>query len=166
VPRFTGFLSIVLLGALAALGASAEQAKRPLHPRPASRFAQAAEITSGKGFDAKLPPHVSTLLHLTSEQECPVKQSVTRNGSLVQGLDVSVSNKSDIVLFVVNEGTKDQSLYLTSPEGSLRRVVTVTGGVGSEVRITEKEKKAFQLEKQFWIDRLVPAGKAAPSTAK
>jgi len=150
----------LLIASWAALPAAADQAQHPAHPHIQSRLARAAEITSSKGFSAKLPPHISTLLRIASEQECPVKQSVTRSGSLIQGLDVSVANKNDIVLFVVNEGTNDQSLYLTSPEGTLRRVVTVRAGVGNEIRITEKERKAFEQEKQYWIDHLVPAAKA------
>ena len=154
---------VILIASLAVLPAAADQAQ---HQTPAaslhrgtdhSRLARAAEITSEKGFSAKLPPHISTLLRISNEQECPVKQSVTRSGSLVQGFDVSVSNKNDIIIFVVNEGSNDQSLYLTSPDGTLRRVVTVSKGVGNEIRITEKEKKAFREEVQFWLDRLVPA---------
>ena len=154
---------VILIASLAVLPAAADQAQ---HQTPAgslhrgtdhSRLARAAEITSEKGFSAKLPPHISTLLRISNEQECPVKQSVSRSGSLVQGFDVSVSNKNDIIIFVVNEGSNDQSLYLTSPDGTLRRVVTVSKGVGNEIRITEKEKKAFREEVQFWLDRLVPA---------
>jgi hypothetical protein len=151
----------VLILSFAIFPAAADQAQHHApHPRTQSRFALAAEATSEKGFSAKLPPHISTLLRLASEQECPVKQSVVRSGSVIQGLDVSVANKNDVVLFVVNEGTNDQSLYLTSPEGALRRVVTVKAGVGNEIRITDKERKAFEQEKQYWIDHLVPATKA------
>ena len=88
-------------------------------------------------------------------------QHVVRTGNLVQGFDVSITNKNDIVLFVVDETTHDQSLYLTSPAGILRKVVSVTAGVGEVVRITDKEQKGFEKETQFWTDRLVP-----PRTAK
>jgi hypothetical protein len=82
---------------------------------------------------------------------------MVRTGNLVQGLDVPVKDKNAIVLFVVDETAKDQTLYLTSPDGTLQRVVSVKAGVGNVVRITDKDKKAFQKEKQFWIDRLVPS---------
>lgn len=85
-------------------------------------------------------------------------QGVLRTGKVVQGLDVSTTNRNDIVLFVADDTTNDQTLYLTSPKGTLRRVVLVKAGVGSAVRITEQHKKAFEKEKQFWLDRLVPAG--------
>ena len=79
-------------------------------------------------------------------------QGVVRTGNLVQGIDVSVRNKNDIVLFVVDEGANNQSLYLTSPEGILRRLVLVNAGVGSVARITEKDQEAFKKEKKFWVD--------------
>lgn len=84
-------------------------------------------------------------------------QSVVREGNLVKGFDVSVTNKNDIVLFVVDETAKDQTLYLTSPEGTLRKVVSVKAGEGKVVRPTEDDRKAFQKEKQAWVDRLAPA---------
>ncbi len=87
-------------------------------------------------------------------------QGAVRTGNLVQGIDVLVKNENDIVLFVVDETANDQNLYLTSPEGTLRKVVLVKAGVGDVVRITDKEKEAFKKEKQFWIDRLVPSGAA------
>lgn len=76
---------------------------------------------------------------------------------MVQGIDV-VIDKNDVVLFVVDETANDQTLYLTSAQGRLRRVVSVKGGTGELSRITEKDRKAFEKEKQFWADRLVPAG--------
>ncbi len=103
-----------------------------------------------------MPPHLSTLLGLSNEEEFPVLQGVVRTGTLVQGFDVSVANKNDIVLFVVDEAASNQALFLTSPEGVLRKVVSVKAGVGDVVRITDKEKEAFKEEKQFWVDRLVP----------
>jgi hypothetical protein len=83
-------------------------------------------------------------------------QNVARTGEAVQGFDVSITNQNDIVLFVVDEAANNQTLYLTSPEGTLRRVVSVKAGVGDVVRIADKDKKAFAKEKQFWLDRLAP----------
>jgi len=141
------------------LAAVADQPQHATRPHAQSRLAEAAAVTSTKGISAKLPRHISTLLRLTNEQECPVQQAIIRSGSLIQGFDVSATNKNDIVIFTVDEGASDQTLYLTSPDGMLRRVVTVKAGVGSEIRITDKERRAFEKEKQFWIDRLVPATK-------
>lgn len=84
-------------------------------------------------------------------------QSVERAGTVVRGFDVSVANKNDIVLFVVEETANDQMLYLSSPDGILRKVVSVTAGVGRVVRITDTTKKAFEKEKQFWLNRLSPS---------
>jgi len=83
-------------------------------------------------------------------------QGVVRTGRLVQGFDVSTTNKNDVVLFVANETTNNQTLYLTSKEGALRKVVTVEEGVGQVRKITSEDRKAFEKEKQFWFDRLAP----------
>lgn len=85
-------------------------------------------------------------------------QNLVRTKAVVQGFDVSVANKDDVVLFVVNESTKDQTLYLTSRAAVLRRVVAVKEGVGRVQKITVGDRKAFAMEKQFWLDRLDPVG--------
>jgi hypothetical protein len=73
-------------------------------------------------------------------------QGVERSETKVQGIDVSIADKNDVVLFVVDEANNDQTLYLTSAQGSLRRVVLVRAGVGAVSRITEKDRKAFELK--------------------
>ena len=117
---------------------------------------RAVDKTLQEGLHAKLPPHLSTLLGLSNEEECLVMQGVVRTGRLVQGFDVSTTNKNDVVLFVANETTNNQTLYLTSKEGALRKVVTVEEGVGQVRKITSEDRKAFEKEKQFWLDRLAP----------
>ena len=92
------------------------------------------------------------------EAECPVMQGVVRTGNAVQGFDVSVANKNDIVLFVVDESANDQTLYLTSPAGRLRKLVSVKAGEGKVARISDEDRKAFEKEKQFWLERLAPVG--------
>jgi len=121
------------------------------------RMVQAVDKTLQEGLNAKLPPHLSTLLGLSQEQECLVRQGVVRTGKVVQGFDVSTVNKNDVVLFVVNETTNDQTLYLTSKEGVLRKVVSVEEGEGRVRKVTGEDRKAFEKEKQFWLDRLAPA---------
>ena len=56
-------------------------------------------------------------------------QSLKRTKTMVQGFDVSIANKEDIVLFVVNEAANDQALYLTS--GRRRVAESGTGAGGS-----------------------------------
>jgi len=146
--------------------AAVAQAKKSPGSTAQARFAQAADITFREGVHAKLPPHLSTLLGLTQEDECPVMQGMVRTGNVVQGFDITIKNKNDIVLFVVDETAKDQTLYLTSPDGTLRKVALVKAGVGDEVRITDKEKKAFEKEKQFWTDRLASASATKSGTSK
>jgi len=70
---------------------------------------QAVDKTLQEGPHTKLPPHLSTLLGLSREQECLVRQGLVQTGKVVQGFDVSTANKNDVVLFVVNETTKDQT---------------------------------------------------------
>jgi hypothetical protein len=159
-PRFIRLLAILIVAALIAPEVAGQAQPSPrFHTQ--GKLALAADKTSREGHEAKLPPHISTLLGVSKEQEVPVMQHVVRTANLVQGFDVSITNKNDIVLFVVDETTNGQSLYLTSPAGTLRKVVTVTAGIGEVVRITSKEQKAFEKEAQFWTDRLVP-----PKTAK
>jgi hypothetical protein len=117
---------------------------------------QAVDKTLEEGLHAKLPAHLSTLLGLSREEECLVRQGVVRTGKVVQGFDVSTANKNDVVLFVVKEMSNDQTLYLTSKEGALRKVVTVEEGVGQVQKVTGEDRKAFEKEKQFWLDRLAP----------
>jgi hypothetical protein len=119
---------------------------------------QAVDKTLQEGLHAKLPPHLSTLLGLSEEEECLVMQGVVRTGKLVQGFDVSTANNNDVVLFVASNTTNDQTLYLTSKEGVLRKVVTIEDGVGRVQKITSEDRKAFEKEKQFWLDRLAPGG--------
>jgi hypothetical protein len=125
-------------------------------PRVHARFAQAVDRVFHHGLQAKLPPHISTLLGLSQEQECSVMQNAERKGTMVRGFDVSVANKNEVVLFVVDESAKDQTLYLTSAEGRLRRVVSVKAGEGKVSRITDDDRKSFEKEKQYWVDRLAP----------
>lgn len=133
-----------------------------VHPLPSpqakKRMVRAVDKTLHDDLHAKLPPHLSTLLGLSQEKECLVMQSMVRTGDVVQGFDVLTANKNDVVLFVVNEKQNSQILYLTSKEGVLRKVVKVEEGVGRVQRVTGEDRKAFEKEKQFWLDYLVPVG--------
>ncbi len=139
---------------------SAARAQVGLSPGPQARkrMVRAVDKTLQEGLHAKLPPHLSTLLGLSKEEECDVMQGVVRTGRVVQGFDVSTANKNDVVLFVVDETTNDQTLYMTSKEGDLRKIVIVKKGVGRIQNITSKDRKAFEKEKVFWLDRLAPVG--------
>ena len=123
-----------------------------------ARMTRAVNTTFEKGIHAHLPPHISTLLGLSMEKESPVMQSVVRTGQTVQGFEVSTANKNDVVIFVVDEASKDQSLYLSSPNGRLRRVVTIEKGVGRVRPVSERDRKSFAEQRQFWLDRLAAVG--------
>jgi type II secretory pathway pseudopilin PulG len=150
-------LVVVLVLSGAILPDAMGQAQHSRRYRDQQRLAQAADKTLREGLHARLPPHISTLLGISSDdKECPVMQSVLRNGRVVKGFDISKANKNDIVLFIADETTNDQTLYLTSPEGKLRRVVSVEAGVGRVRQINEEDKQAFEKEKEISLDRLAP----------
>ena len=122
------------------------------------RIARAADTVEKSGVKAIIPPHVSDMLGIASGgKECPVAQRFERNGNLVRGFNVSTTDKNDIVIFVTDEGTKENTYYLTSPLGKLRRVLAVKEGTGNLQRPAAKEKAAFEKELRFWLDRIVPA---------
>jgi hypothetical protein len=137
--------------------ASSAQTRPSPSPQAQERMVRAVDRTLREGLHAVLPPHLSTLLGISEEKECPVRQGLVRTEKIVQGFDVSMVNTNDVVLFVVNE-TSDQMLYLTSRDGALRKVVSVKRGAGAVVRISNEDRKAFEKEKQFWLDHLAPAG--------
>jgi hypothetical protein len=146
---------VFILGGLRFEAGAQEQPSTNKHVQ--ARMTRAVDTTFGKGIHAHLPPHISTLLGLSMEQECPVVQSVVRTGQTVQGFDVSTANKNDVVIFVVDETSNDQTLYLSSASGRLRRVVAIQGGIGKVRPVSEQERKAFVEQRRFWLDRLAPA---------
>lgn len=150
-----GLVEMVILLSAVSLPAIG-QAKHGSGSQVQHGLGQAAAKVLREGLDAKIPPHLATLLGLSQESEFPVKQGVLRTGRMVQGFDVSVEDKKDIVLFVVDEGANNQTLYLTSAQGRLRKMVSVTNGVGTVGKITDEDKKAFEKEKEFWLGRLAP----------
>ena len=132
----------------------------PSEPGSATRqrIAHAADTILTAGLQAKIPPHVSDMLGISHDKsECPVAQRFERNGKVVRGFDVSRADRSNIVLFVADEATNEQTFYLTSGRGTLRRVLAVREGTGHVLPVTAKEKAAFEKELQFWLDRIVPS---------
>jgi len=157
--RFYSQAQVVILLAAVSLPATGQAKPASAHPVQHG-LGQAAAKVLREGLDAKLPPHLSTLLGLSKELECEVKQGVLRTGKMVQAFDVSVKDKNDIVILVVDEGSNNQTLYLTSRLGRLRKMVAVTNGVGSLSNITAEDRKAFEKEKEFWLARLAPPAAA------
>lgn len=122
------------------------------HPQP--ELAAAARLAAEQGLHAELPPHISTLLGLAQEEKCAVMQGVLRSSGKIQGFEVIEKSHNDIIIFVVDESTKDQIFYLTSPSGTLRRVLSVKQGIGHVVKPTNADVEAFQREKLMWEKRL------------
>ena len=149
---------LLALAILTSFGARLSHASEPAQHKPAAHLrpelAAVVQTTVEKGLHQELPPHISTLLGLTKEQRCAVLQGVLRSGNKIQGIDVSEENHQDIVLFVVDTATNDQTFYLTSPSGALRRVLVVKQGVGDVVRPAKTDVEAFQNEKKMWEEHL------------
>lgn len=143
---------VIIPGAVPASYAAVAAKRKPL-PR-AGELAAAANVTVQRGLKADLPPHIATLLGLSREEKCPVLQGVLRSGGRVQGIEVSEKNHDDLVLFVVNEASGDQTYYLTSPAGALRKMLSVKQGVGQLVDPSKDELDAFEKEKKSWTDQL------------
>ena len=153
----SGLVRVVAFLLALVTGLTAGQAKSATGLGAHERIARAADIVLAAGFQAKIPPHVSEMLGISADQkECLVSQRFERNGTMVRGFNVSIADKHNIVLFVTDEGANEQTYYLTSGLGGLRRVVAVKGGTGHVVRVTGNEKAAFNTELQFWLDRIVP----------
>ena len=120
------------------------------------RLVVAVDKTLEQGRDAIPPPHISNLLGISAdEREVPVKQ-FAQMGEVIKGFDVSIAKREDIVIFVENPSNKESTFYLTSPPGSVRRVVSVQAGLGQDRAPTAKDKNAFESEKQFWLNLLAP----------
>lgn len=132
--------------------------KAAVHSR--AELAAAAENALKTGFDAELPPHVSTLLGLTREEKCTVKQGLLRSSDKIQGIEVTEKNHDDIVIFVVDAATQDQTFYLTSTSGQLRKLLSVKQGQGQVVRPAKADLESFEREKKLWKEQLA-ATKAA-----
>ena len=138
-----------------ALAARAVPAPRKPAAHPKAELAAAAHTAVQRGFQAELPPHISTLLGLTYEEKCTVLQMVLRSRGSIQGMEVTEKNHNKIVIFRVDEASQDQIFYLTSLSGSLQRVLSVKQGVGHVVKPTKSDIDAFREEKKMWKERVV-----------
>lgn len=132
------------------------QAPTPAAPKAKSRLATAIDRTLEQGHDAVLPPHVSHLLGISPEEhEVPVKQ-FAEMGEPIRGFEVSAAEHKNLVLFVESRTNNQSTFYLSSPRGTLRKVLAVIEGVGYARVPTKDDREAFEKEKQYWINQLVP----------
>lgn len=146
--------AILVLGIVAFPLAHAQKTSAP---KTEKRLALAVSRTLEQGHDVFLPPHISHLLGISpDEQKVPVKQ-VAEMGETIRGFEVSAAKHDDIVIFVENPSHGESTFYLVSPTGSARRVVSVKAGVGYDRAPTAADRTALAAEKQYWLDRLVPA---------
>ena len=143
-----GFLAALLV-ALGALGADASAAHL-LHGLVA------AAVRSGQ--DAKLPPHLSVLLGVSStESSTPVRQLGFKNGDDIKTLNVCAADHRNVVLMSVGANNRARA-YLMSPDGVLRKAITYEiGGVPRELRIADA-KVEFLQERALWFERAAALG--------
>lgn len=154
VPKWPRLTAILILGFVAF---SSAHAQRPSAPSSQRRLARAVNKTLEQGHDAFLPPHISHLLGISpDEQKVPIKQ-FAEMGQTIRGFEVSAEKHNDIVIFVENPSQGESTFYLISARGSARKVVQVKAGVGYDRVPTAADRAALATEKQYWLDRLVPA---------
>ncbi len=160
-PRFVsrctprGLLIALLLPVVTCLATG--QARSAPGSGARGRVERAADIVLAAGLQAKIPPHVSEMLGISAgPTECLVSQRFERDGTLVRGFNVSLTKKDHIVLFVTDEAANEQTYYLTSRLGGLRRVGAVRGGIGRVWPVIGKQRAGFDKELQFWLDQIVP----------
>ncbi len=156
----TAFLSI-LWGNLCATSQNLSDEGKP--------FAKLSELALRDGIDTHIPSRLSQKLGITPgyPKKVKVKQiAFQKDDKTVVAFNVSKRFQDDLVIFVMTD--KDLILYLTSPEGVLRKVVH-SEKVPAEptgVRVTEiplsAAKDGFEKEKQCWLQ--VKADERWPSS--
>ncbi|WP_204101295.1 hypothetical protein [Occallatibacter savannae] len=134
--------------------AVAASAAAKLAPKPQTQLAATANLIVERGVQAELPPHIATLLGLTRDESCKVRQRVLRSDGQIQGIDVTEKIHNDVVIFTVDEATGRQMLYLTSPRGALRRLLVVEKGVGHVAKPSKADAEEFEKEKKTWNARM------------
>ena len=115
------------------------------------------------GYQAKLPPHVSVVLGLTSKGESvPVRQLLSRGADKVRTFNVSVANHRDVVLFVVDERAQSTVAYLIAPGGKLRKAVAYQIGGDPHELTASEARPGLAREIRHWSD-YAAGSKAAPA---
>ena len=143
-------------------------------PEVQKRLARVVEFVLQRGKETTLPPNLSSQLGVVSRkaEKCPVKQLTARvTTNLVQAFNVSTENHDDVILFVAHPSAnsaehtvnlEDVTCYLTSPKGILRAVAVAGIGSGGSKPITADDRKDFDKELKFWLDRFAPVYPPAP----
>ena len=160
--RFIGTaILFVLLGNLGATPQNLSDEGKPL--------AKLSELVLRDGVDAHIPSRLSQKLGITLGYPKRVKFkqiAFQKVDQTVVAFNVSKLDQDDLIIFVMTD--KDLMLYLTSPDGVLRKVVR-SEKVPAEptgVRITEipvsVAKDGFEKEKQCWLQ--VKADERWPSS--
>lgn len=134
--------------ALALLGSALSTAHAQKATSWTKRLSEQA-LTSG--YQAKLPPHISTVLGLSKGEGVPVRQLVSRAGQKVHTFNVSVADHR-VVLFLNDEQAQSAVAYLLGPGGKLHTAVSYQAG-GEPSELTGSEARSgLAREIRYWSD--------------
>jgi hypothetical protein len=153
----TGVLQTLLLGTCLIIGASVARGASP--PWAQSLTQQALD----SGFLTRLPPAVSVAFGLTKPDEgTEVRQLLTKDGHHIRTFNVGVANHADLVIYNLNAQTGAGLAYLLTPDGKLRKAVSVQAGKDAQPLPAADAQAGLAREAHFWAAR-AHAGATRPA---
>jgi hypothetical protein len=114
-----------------------------------------------RGYQATLPPHVSTVLGLSKGESVPVRQLMSRAADKVHTYNVSVAHPRDVVLFLADEHAQSTVAYLLTSGGKLRKAVSYRAGGEPQELAASEARPGLAREMRYWCDHAA-AGPASP----
>ena len=153
----TGVLQTLLLGTCLIAAAGVARGASP--PWTQSLTQQALD----SGFLTRLPPAVSVAFGLTKPDEgTEVRQLLTKDGHRVRTFNVGVANHADLVIYNLTARTGAGVAYLLTPEGKLRKAVSVQAGKDVQPLAPADAQAGLGREAHFWSAR-AHAGAVKPA---
>jgi hypothetical protein len=152
-----GILPTLLLGTSLLIGVSAVRATPP--PWTQSVTQQALD----SGYLTRLPPAVSVAFSLTKPDEgTEVRQLITKDGHRVRTFNVGVANHADLVIYNLNGQTGAGVAYLLTPDGKLRKAVSVQAGKEVQPLAAADAQAGLAREARFWSAHAHAAANPTP----
>lgn len=144
---FAALLAAALLAA-ALLGAAAHAAAA----HAAASWAETLATRALKeGPAAQLPPHLTTVLGLSSDgQGLAVRQLVSRDGFTVRTFNVGAQPPHRMVVMVADEAAHRTIAYLLTPHGHLRRALQYGAGEAPQELSAAAAQPGFAAEARYW----------------
>jgi hypothetical protein len=144
----TGFLQTLLLGICLIAGAGLARGASP--PWAQNLTQQALD----SGFLTRLPPAVSVAFGLTKPDDgTEVRQLLTKDGHHIRTFNVGVANHADLVIYNLNAQTGAGLAYLLTPDGKLRKAVSVQAGKDVRPLAPADAQAGLGREARFWSAR-------------